>query len=291
MIDEPSSYLDVRQRLKAAQVRTQAARRSAGRRRAGWRRPCAQRPRRGGRHVAFTRPFTRPSAPPSPCPPKTIRDLLDIKNYVIVVEHDLSGEAGAHAIQGNSRETGGTGQRAAWVGKPGPGLCVCWAARSRSCARSTHPPTPPPTPPHPPVLDYLSDFICCLYGKPGAYGVVTLPFSVREGINIFLAGALVGASTGGGRGCSLTPWVLAVPHRAHRPPAAGLPRRRFARPRSLSRNPPLCPPPPTPHPTPRQALSPPRTCGSATRASRSRSRSRTSPRTKSRSSTPTSTPR
>lgn len=54
------------------------------------------------------------------------------------------------------------------------------------------------------VLDYLSDFICCLYGTPGAYGVVTLPFSVREGckriainlrlfklltgINIFLAG-------------------------------------------------------------------------------------------------------
>ncbi|KAL8485371.1 hypothetical protein ACS0TY_027607 [Phlomoides rotata] len=38
------------------------------------------------------------------------------------------------------------------------------------------------------VLDYLSDFICCLYGKPGAYEVVTLPFSVREGINIFLAG-------------------------------------------------------------------------------------------------------
>lgn len=38
------------------------------------------------------------------------------------------------------------------------------------------------------VLDYLSDFICCLYGKPGAYGVVTMPFSVREGINIFLAG-------------------------------------------------------------------------------------------------------
>ena len=38
------------------------------------------------------------------------------------------------------------------------------------------------------VLDYLSDFICCLYGKPGAYGVVTMPFGVREGINIFLAG-------------------------------------------------------------------------------------------------------
>lgn len=31
------------------------------------------------------------------------------------------------------------------------------------------------------VLDYLSDFICCLYGVPGAYGVVTMPFSVKEG--------------------------------------------------------------------------------------------------------------
>ena len=77
MIDEPSSYLDVRQRLKAAKV---------------------------------------------------IRGLLSLENFVIVVEHDLA------------------------------------------------------------VLDYLSDFICCLYGKPGAYGVVTLPFGVREGINIFLAG-------------------------------------------------------------------------------------------------------
>ena len=32
------------------------------------------------------------------------------------------------------------------------------------------------------VLDYLSDFICCLYGVPSVYGVVTLPFGVREGI-------------------------------------------------------------------------------------------------------------
>jgi ATP-binding cassette, sub-family E, member 1 len=38
------------------------------------------------------------------------------------------------------------------------------------------------------VLDYLSDFIHVLYGQPGAYGVVTAPFSVREGINIFLEG-------------------------------------------------------------------------------------------------------
>ena len=38
------------------------------------------------------------------------------------------------------------------------------------------------------VLDYLSDYVCCLYGEPSVYGVVTMPFSVREGINIFLAG-------------------------------------------------------------------------------------------------------
>ncbi|KAK8811462.1 hypothetical protein WA158_003196 [Blastocystis sp. Blastoise] len=79
MFDEPSSYLDVKQRLKAAQI---------------------------------------------------IRNVLTYEQglYVICVEHDLS------------------------------------------------------------VLDYLSDFICCLYGVPGAYGVVTMPFSVRDGINIFLAG-------------------------------------------------------------------------------------------------------
>ncbi|KAL0246300.1 hypothetical protein GEMRC1_007512 [Eukaryota sp. GEM-RC1] len=76
MFDEPSSYLDVKQRLTAARV---------------------------------------------------IRSMLAIGSnvYVIVVEHDLS------------------------------------------------------------VLDYLSDFVCILYGEPGAYGVVTMPFSVREGINIF----------------------------------------------------------------------------------------------------------
>lgn len=77
MFDEPSSYLDVKQRLNAATA---------------------------------------------------IRSLMASERYIIVVEHDLS------------------------------------------------------------VLDYLSDFICCLYGIPGAYGVVTMPFSVREGINIFLDG-------------------------------------------------------------------------------------------------------
>lgn len=81
MFDEPSSYLDVKQRLKAADV---------------------------------------------------IRSLIateeGLKRFVLVVEHDLA------------------------------------------------------------VLDYLSDYICCLYGLPSVYGVVTMPFSVREGINIFLAG-------------------------------------------------------------------------------------------------------
>lgn len=38
------------------------------------------------------------------------------------------------------------------------------------------------------VLDYLSDYVTVLYGQPGGYGVVTMPFSVRVGINAFLAG-------------------------------------------------------------------------------------------------------
>ena len=38
------------------------------------------------------------------------------------------------------------------------------------------------------VLDYLSDYICCLYGEPSIYGIITTPYSVREGINIFLEG-------------------------------------------------------------------------------------------------------
>ena len=41
------------------------------------------------------------------------------------------------------------------------------------------------------VLDYLSDYICCLYGMPGAYGVVTMPFSVREGERIGINSYLI----------------------------------------------------------------------------------------------------
>jgi len=38
------------------------------------------------------------------------------------------------------------------------------------------------------ILDYLSDFISCIYGRSNAFGVVTMPYSVREGINIFISG-------------------------------------------------------------------------------------------------------
>jgi ATP-binding cassette, sub-family E, member 1 len=38
------------------------------------------------------------------------------------------------------------------------------------------------------ILDYLSDKICVMYGVPGVYGVVSIPYSVREGINVFLEG-------------------------------------------------------------------------------------------------------
>ncbi|CAI5970573.1 unnamed protein product, partial [Closterium sp. NIES-65] len=134
MFDEPSSYLDVRQRLKAAQV---------------------------------------------------IRSLLRPDRYVIVVERDLSVlDYLSHFM-------------CCLYGKPGAYRAVFLRYHPM------HPlpchSLPIPSSPSPPryvivvehdlsVLDYLSDFICCLYGKPGAYGVVTLPFSVREGINIFLAG-------------------------------------------------------------------------------------------------------
>ena len=30
------------------------------------------------------------------------------------------------------------------------------------------------------ILDYLSDYICVLYGHAGVFGVVTMPYSVRD---------------------------------------------------------------------------------------------------------------
>ncbi|MGQ4892680.1 MAG: ribosome biogenesis/translation initiation ATPase RLI [Candidatus Njordarchaeia archaeon] len=40
------------------------------------------------------------------------------------------------------------------------------------------------------ILDYISDVISVYYGEPGAFGIVSKPRSVREGINIFLDGYL-----------------------------------------------------------------------------------------------------
>ncbi len=40
------------------------------------------------------------------------------------------------------------------------------------------------------ILDYLSDYICLLYGEPACYGVCSKPMSVRNGLNVFLEGYL-----------------------------------------------------------------------------------------------------
>ena len=40
------------------------------------------------------------------------------------------------------------------------------------------------------ILDYLADSICVTYGNSGAYGVVSILYSVNEGINIFLKGEI-----------------------------------------------------------------------------------------------------
>lgn len=40
------------------------------------------------------------------------------------------------------------------------------------------------------VLDYLADYINIVYGKVGAYGIVSQPLTVRQGINVYLGGYL-----------------------------------------------------------------------------------------------------
>ena len=40
------------------------------------------------------------------------------------------------------------------------------------------------------ALDFLSDYTCVLFGEPGVYGIVSHPYGVKEGINIFLDGYL-----------------------------------------------------------------------------------------------------
>jgi ATP-binding cassette subfamily E protein 1 len=38
------------------------------------------------------------------------------------------------------------------------------------------------------ILDYLSDYVCLLYGSAGAYGIISHPHGVRVGINTYLGG-------------------------------------------------------------------------------------------------------
>ena len=40
------------------------------------------------------------------------------------------------------------------------------------------------------MLDYVTDLVAVMYGKPGAYGIVSRPMGAREGINQFLDGFL-----------------------------------------------------------------------------------------------------
>ncbi|RLE65860.1 MAG: ribosome biogenesis/translation initiation ATPase RLI [Thermoprotei archaeon] len=40
------------------------------------------------------------------------------------------------------------------------------------------------------VLDYVSDYICILYGEPSVYGIVSMPRGTRVGINTYLKGYL-----------------------------------------------------------------------------------------------------
>ena len=38
------------------------------------------------------------------------------------------------------------------------------------------------------VLDYLSDYVTTFYGSPSSYGIISQPYSEKEGINVFLDG-------------------------------------------------------------------------------------------------------
>jgi len=40
------------------------------------------------------------------------------------------------------------------------------------------------------ILDYTSDIVSIMYGEPGAYGVISLPYSTSDGINLFFSGYL-----------------------------------------------------------------------------------------------------
>ncbi|TFF85999.1 MAG: ribosome biogenesis/translation initiation ATPase RLI [Promethearchaeota archaeon] len=45
------------------------------------------------------------------------------------------------------------------------------------------------------ILDYLSDYVSLLYGRPGVYGIISHPQGVRVGINIYLNGYIKDENT------------------------------------------------------------------------------------------------
>jgi ATP-binding cassette subfamily E protein 1 len=38
------------------------------------------------------------------------------------------------------------------------------------------------------ILDYISDYICIMYGRPSAYGIVSRPMATATGINVYFDG-------------------------------------------------------------------------------------------------------
>jgi len=58
------------------------------------------------------------------------------------------------------------------------------------------------------VLDYISDSIHVIYGEPGAYGIVSMPYSTRTGINNYLDGYLPAEN--------IRLWKEPIRFRAHR---------------------------------------------------------------------------
>ena len=142
MFDEPSSYLDVRQRLKAAQVIRSLTGKSE-------------------EAMAATAAIARMDAERAEEAEAALGKGGDDKDKNIV--------EGMKGLVVRSNTGQGAGAAAAAMANSDTKYVICV---EHDLA----------------VLDYLSDFICVLYGQPGAYGVVTMPFSVREGINVFLAG-------------------------------------------------------------------------------------------------------
>lgn len=154
MYDEPSSYLDVRQRLKAAHVIRSLAVKEAD----------------GGAALAAA------AAPAGADEDDAAPAAAGAGAAAAGAGAAAPAAKAAGGAKGGPKVPGGSSAGGAGGSAVGPTAGV---AKDRYVICVEHDLA---------VLDYLSDFICVLYGTPGAYGVVTMPFSVREGINIFLAG-------------------------------------------------------------------------------------------------------